>query len=46
MIELERSLLDLEVAALDGKADDVKKIVEEKLKPMRNASHDKYNPER
>lgn len=46
MIELQRSLLDLEVAALDGKADDVKKIVEEKLKPMRNAGHDKYNPEK
>lgn len=46
MIELQRNLLDLEVAALEGKADDVKKIVEEKLKPMRNAGHDKYNPEK
>ncbi|TAJ22091.1 MAG: hypothetical protein EPO68_03770 [Planctomycetota bacterium] len=46
MIELERSLLDLEVAALEGKADEIKKIVDEKLKPMRNAGHDKYNPEK
>lgn len=46
MIDLQRNLLDLEVAALSGKGDDVKKIVEEKLKPMRDAGHEKYNPEK
>jgi len=42
MITLEKALLDLEVAALDGKAEDAKKIFNETIKPMKKEGHGKY----
>lgn len=42
MIDLERVLLDIEVALLDGKLDEAKKLIDEKVKPAKKAGHDKY----
>lgn len=42
MIELERTLLDIENALLDGKPEDAKKLSDEKLKSLKKAGHDKY----
>lgn len=42
LISLEKSLLDLEVAALDGKTDDAKKIFNDTIKPMKKEGHAKY----
>jgi soluble cytochrome b562 len=42
LIQLEKALLDLEVAALDGKADDAKKIYTETIKPMKKEGHARY----
>lgn len=42
MITLERALLDLETAALDGKAEDAKKIFNETILPMKKEGHGKY----
>jgi soluble cytochrome b562 len=42
MITLERALLDLETAALDGKADEAKKIFAETVAPMKKEGHGKY----
>ncbi|MBL8859346.1 MAG: hypothetical protein JNL28_12620 [Planctomycetes bacterium] len=42
LITLEKSLLDIELAALDGKADEARKIFEEAVKPMKKTGHAKY----
>lgn len=42
LISLERSLLDLELAALDGKTDEAKKIFNDTIKPMKKDGHAKY----
>lgn len=42
IIALERALLDLEMAALDGKGDDAKKIYNDTLGALKKAGHDKY----
>lgn len=42
LILLEKALLDLEVAGLDGKADDAKKIFNETIKPMKKEGHSRY----
>lgn len=42
MNTLQRVLLDLESAALDGKTDDAKKIFNDTLGSLKKAGHDKY----
>jgi hypothetical protein len=42
MIAMERALLDVETAALDGKAEDAKKIFNETILPMKKEGHGKY----
>lgn len=42
LIELQKALLDLEIAALDGKLDEAKKVFEERIKAVKKAGHDKY----
>ena len=42
MIVLEKALLDLEVAALDGKTEDATKIFNDTIKPMKKEGHGKY----
>ncbi len=42
LIQLEKALLDLEVAGLDGKADEAKKIYNETIKPMKKEGHARY----
>lgn len=42
LIELERGLLDLESALVEGKADEAKKVLDSKLKPIKKAGHDAY----
>lgn len=42
LIALERSLLDLETAALDGKLDEARKIVDEAIGPMKKTGHAHY----
>jgi hypothetical protein len=45
MVELQKQLLDLEVAVLDGKWEDAAKLVSDKIKPSKKAGHDAYKPE-
>ena len=45
MVELQKQLLDLEVAILDGKWEDAAKLVSDKIKPSKKAGHDAYKPE-
>ena len=42
LIQLEKALLDMETAALDGKADDAKKIYNDTIKPMKKEGHARY----
>jgi hypothetical protein len=42
MIELQRALLDLEVAVLGGKLEDGKKIFEERIKAAKKDAHAKF----
>lgn len=42
LIAMEKALLDLEIAALDGKADEAKKILNETIKPMKKEGHARY----
>jgi soluble cytochrome b562 len=42
LITLQKSLLDLETAALDGKTDEAKKIFTETIAPMKKEGHSKY----
>lgn len=42
MITLNRALLDLEILALDGKADEAKKLFTETIAPMKKEGHSKY----
>ncbi|MCY2958768.1 MAG: cytochrome b562 [Planctomycetota bacterium] len=42
LIELERGLLDVEVALVEGKVDEAKKALEAKVKPVKKAGHDVY----
>lgn len=42
LIDLERVLLDVEIALLDGKLDEAKKLLDEKVKPSKKSGHDKY----
>lgn len=42
LIELERGLLDVEAALLEGKPADAKKALDAKVKPVKKAGHDKY----
>jgi len=42
LIQLEKALLDMEAAALDGKADDAKKLYNETIKPMKKDGHARY----
>jgi hypothetical protein len=42
LIQLEKHLLDLELAALDGKVDDAKRVFEQNIKPMKKAGHARY----
>lgn len=41
-IELERGLLDVEAALLEGKPADAKKALDAKVKPIKKEGHDKY----
>jgi len=41
-IELERGLLDVEAALLEGKPADAKKALDAKVKPKKKEGHDKY----
>ncbi|MEY2806942.1 MAG: cytochrome b562 [Planctomycetia bacterium] len=45
MVELQKQLLDLEVAVLDGKWEDATKLVSDKIKPSKKSGHDAYKPE-
>jgi len=42
LIELERGLLDVEAALVEGKADEAKKAYDAKVKPVKKAGHDTY----
>lgn len=42
MIELQHALLDLELAAVEDKADDAKKVFDERLKAIKKEGHGKY----
>jgi hypothetical protein len=42
LIQMEKALLDMETAALDGKADDAKKIYNDTIKPMKKEGHARY----
>lgn len=42
LIQLEKALLDMETAALDGKAEDAKKLYNETIKPMKKEGHARY----
>jgi hypothetical protein len=42
LIGLQKALCDLEVAAIDGKADDATRIYETVIKPMKKDGHAKY----
>ena len=42
LITLQKALLDLEIAALDGKTDEAKKIFSETIAPMKKEGHSKY----
>ena len=42
LIALQKGLCDLELAALDGKADDAARIYESMIKPMKKEGHAKY----
>jgi len=42
MIVLEKALCDVEVAAIDGKADDAARVYETVIKPMKKEGHAKY----
>jgi len=42
LIELERGLLDVEAALVEGKVDDAKKALDTKVKPVKKAGHDAY----
>lgn len=41
-IELERGLLDVESALVEGKPEDAKKALDAKVKPVKKAGHDGY----
>lgn len=41
-IELERGLLDVEAALVEGKTDDAKKALDAKVKPVKKTGHDAY----
>lgn len=42
LIELEHGLLDLEAALVEGKADEAKKVLDSKVKPIKKVGHDAY----
>jgi soluble cytochrome b562 len=42
LIELERGLLDVEAALVEGKPADAKKALDAKVKPVKKAGHDAY----
>ncbi len=42
LIELERGLLDVEAALLEGKPADAKKALDARVKPIKKEGHDKY----
>lgn len=42
MIEVQKALLDVEAALVDGKADDAAKLLAEKVKPAKKTGHDAY----
>lgn len=42
LIELQRGLLDVEAALVEGKADEAKKALEAKVKPVKKVGHDTY----
>ncbi|MBL8863852.1 MAG: hypothetical protein JNK02_17820 [Planctomycetes bacterium] len=42
LIELQRGLLDVEAALLQGKADEAKKALDARVKPLKKRGHDAY----
>jgi hypothetical protein len=42
VIALQKALCDLEIAAIDGKADEATRIYETQIKPMKKEGHAKY----
>jgi hypothetical protein len=42
LIELQRGLLDVEAALVEGRVADARKLVDERLKPIKKSGHDAY----
>jgi len=42
LIELERGLLDVEAALIEGKVEDAQKALDTKVKPVKKSGHDAY----
>ncbi len=42
IVDLQRALLDVEVALVEGKPEDAKKVLETKVKPLKKEGHDAF----
>lgn len=42
IVDLQRALLDVEVALVEGKLEDAKKLLDTKLKPLKKEGHDTF----
>lgn len=42
IVELQRALLDVEVALVEGKPEDAKKVLDAKVKPLKKEGHDSF----